>query len=94
MNPQEAFDLDASGNIITKPLIGFTTSPVAEMAVLVRMEYANTEEHMRAIMSGSEKADAVQLILTPGQAKEVAQRLNYLADMIVSQQTPDTKSMS
>lgn len=94
MDPLEAFDHDAAGNIITKPLLGFTSVPVAGMALVVRMEYADTEPRFRAIMSGSEKADAVQFILTPDQARKVAQRLNYLADMIVSQQTPDVKTMS
>lgn len=90
----DAFDTDASGNIITKPLTGYTSAPVAGMFVLARLEYADSEDHLRAVMSGTAKPGAVQLAITPGQAKELAARLTLLADDILAQQTPGAAGKS
>ncbi len=87
----DAFDTDSTGNIISKPLIGYTSAPIAGMFVLARLEYADSENHLQAIMSGTEKPGAVQLVITPDQAKELAARLNLLADHIISQKTPATQ---
>ena len=83
MSGTNPFDTDASGNIITKPLVGYTSAPVAGMFVLTRLEYADSENHLRGIMSDAEKPGAVQLAITPSQAKELAARLNLLADHIL-----------
>lgn len=87
----DVFDTDTSGNIITRPLTGYTSAPVAGMFVLARLEYADSEDHLRAVMSGTDKPGAVQLAITPGQAKELAGRLMLLADYILAQQSPKAK---
>ena len=89
MNPTDVFDCDESGNIITRPLTGFSTMPVMDMIVLARVEYATSENHLQGIMSGDQKAESVQLAITPAQARELAARLTFLADHITGQATPD-----
>jgi len=89
MNPTDVFDTDDAGNIIAKPMVGYLTMPAADMFILARLEYANSEAHLMAIMSDQEKAGAVQLSVTPDQARELAARLVFLADHIMGQQTPD-----
>lgn len=85
----DTFDTDENGNIITRPLTGHTTAPVAGMFVLARLEYAESEEQLRAIMTANLKPSAVQFAISPVQAKELAARLTLLADHILAQQTPD-----
>lgn len=89
MNPADVFDSDETGNIVTRPLTGFSTMPVMDMLVLARVEYATSENHLQGIMSGSQKPEAVQLAITPAQARELAARLTFLADHITGQATPD-----
>lgn len=90
MNPTDVFDTDDAGNIITKPMVGYSTMPVAGMFILARVEYADSEAHLLAVMSDQEKAGAVQLAITPDQAREFAARLMFLADHIMAQRTPDS----
>lgn len=59
MNPMDVFDADDAGNIITKPMVGYSTMPVAGMFILARGEYADSEEHLMAVMSDHEKAGAL-----------------------------------
>lgn len=89
MKPTDVFDTDDAGNIITKPMVGYQTMPVASMFILARVEYANSDAHLMAVMSDQEKPVAVQLAITPDQAREFAARLVFLADHIMDQQTPD-----
>lgn len=89
MNPTDVFEADDAGNIITKPMVGYSTMPVAGMFILARLEYANSDAHLKAVMSGQEKAGGVQLVITPDKARELAARLVFLADQIIEQQTPD-----
>lgn len=93
MNLHAVFDRDTAGTIVTKPLVGFNTELKNGMIVLVRLEYTDTLAHLGAIMMGAKKVDSVQLTLKPHQAKEVAQRLNYLADLILSNSTPDAENL-
>lgn len=88
MNPVDVFDTDKSGNVIALPLVGYSTMPAAGMFVLTRIEYAESEPHLMAVMSGQEKPGALQLAITPDQAREFAARLVFLADHIMQQQTP------
>jgi hypothetical protein len=89
MSPTDVFDCDEAGNIVTRPLTNYSTMPVADMFVLARLEYATSEDHLQGIMSGNQKADAVQMAITPAQARELAARLTFLADHITGQATPD-----
>lgn len=81
--PSEAFDKDAEGNVITNPVMGWTTLPVVEMAVLLQIQYAETPERLE---TGCRR---IQLVLTPLQCLELAQRLTRQARRVFDQpQTP------
>lgn len=79
-----ALDFDSSGNIVTCPVLGWTTAPVAGMAVLLRLEFARNEEQLR---TGGE---ALQAILTPQQALELAETLTTQARRILDTPAPET----
>lgn len=94
MTDQTALDLDAQGNVILHPLIGYVTMPAADMFIVARLEFADSEEHLQRILSGSQKPSAVQLTITPSQAFALAERLSNLASHILSQQTPSGQKLS
>jgi hypothetical protein len=68
------FDLDADGNIKTCPVLGWTTVQAMGMAVLARIEYAETPEQLK---TGA--TQALQIVLTPQQALEIAETLTRQA---------------
>jgi hypothetical protein len=76
MTPE--FEKDKNGDIITKPVVGFTTAPVAGMAVLLAIRYVETPEELE---SGGSKQ--IQLILTPQQAQEIANSLARQGERIL-----------
>lgn len=81
------FDTYPDGNIITHPFTGYTVAPVADTAILARLEYVENEDQLR---TGGGKA--VQLILTPPQALELADALAKNANRILGQRTSGPKN--
>lgn len=65
----KALEIDEQGNIVTRPVLGWITVPVAGMSVLLRLNYAETPEELG--MGGRH----LQVILTPQQALELAEIL-------------------
>jgi hypothetical protein len=92
MADKAPFDLDGAGNIILHPLTGYVTVPAAGMFLVVRLEFADSEDQLQGIISGSQEPSAVQLTITPSQAFALAERLSSLANHILSQQTPAVQS--
>lgn len=89
------FDVDDRGNIIVHPLTGYTTSPIGNgMAIIVRLEFADDEAHMSKIKADTAPPSATQLIITPGQALELSDRLRLLAHKILEQSVPPKSSQS
>ena len=43
MTKHHGFDVGADGNIITRPLLGYTIAPVADTSILARLEYAGRQ---------------------------------------------------
>jgi hypothetical protein len=87
MGTSQGFDTGPDGNIITRPLIGYRAVPVADTAILARLEYVENEEQLRTGVG-----QAVQLILTPQQALEVAGVLTKHARYILGQSVPEDKN--
>ena len=75
---------DSNGNIIVRPLVGYTTRPIASSAVLLTVEYLETEEGLRTGYSQS-----VQLGLTPQQCLELAEALSKAAKGILDVKYPE-----
>ena len=65
---------DAAGNIITRPVLGWTTAPVAGTAVLLALDYAETPAQLR---TGGLR---LQAVMTVPQARELAAALQRAAD--------------
>jgi len=81
------FDLGPDGNIITCPLTGWVVAPVMNSAILARLQYAETEDQLK---TGEYKA--LQLIVTPQQALELAEILTKQAKQIFGQSVPNEKN--
>lgn len=62
-------ELDAAGMVVTRPVLGWTTASVAEMAVILQIQYAEKPED---IGSGGK---SIQLVLTPPQCLELSESL-------------------
>jgi hypothetical protein len=71
----EQFEKDREGNIKSSPLAGWELVPVAGMALLARLSYFPDEAAMR-----SGKPEAVQLMMTPEQCRELSAVLLKMAD--------------
>jgi hypothetical protein len=62
------------GQIATCPVLGWTTGTVGGVAILLAIDYAETPEQ---IQTGGK---SVQLVLTPQQSLELAEKLTTLAN--------------
>lgn len=87
MGTAKGFETGPDGNIITHPLMGYVVVPVADTAILARLEYSDHPDQLRA-MQGKH----VQLILTPPQALEIADVLTRAANRILDQNAPHEKN--
>ncbi len=74
---QSPFDLDANGDIITCPFLGWMVGSVADISIIARLTFAETQAELE---SGGK---SVQLVLTPPQALSLAQELKRQAERIV-----------
>lgn len=72
------FELDAKGEVITKPVIGWTIASVAGMSVLLAVQYVETDEQLLAM-----RGQSVPLLLTPRQCLELAEELKKHASNIL-----------
>jgi len=70
---------DGEGNVITKPVSGWITAPVADSSVLLALQYFDNPEQC-------EKWEPVQIqfLLTPPQCLELAEVLTRQAKKILS----------
>lgn len=64
------YDLDSSGNILTKPVMGWSISHVAGAALLLTIRYADTPDELERLHS-----KPITLALTPQQGLEIAEAL-------------------
>jgi hypothetical protein len=71
------FELDSDGKIITKPVTGWTTAVVAEIAVLLAIQYI---DHPQEIETGGKQ---IQFVLMPQQCLELAEKLTTLAKRVL-----------
>jgi hypothetical protein len=69
---------DQQGNIISFPVIGWTTATFAGTAVLLAIDYAESAKDMET------GGKSVQLALTPHQALELGERLTTLAKHVLT----------
>jgi hypothetical protein len=76
--PQQ-FETDRDGNIITKPVIGWTTATLADISVLLVIQYIETPQE---IETGGK---SIQFVMMPQQCLELAEKLTTLAKRVLDQ---------
>ena len=91
---QHPFDTLPNGSLAVQPPIGWETAPVQGMAIVAKLQYATSPENAAQIYAGTTEASSLQLIVTPDQADELAQRLHQLAAHIRAQRTPPKASQN
>lgn len=62
------FESDQKGNIVTKPVLGFSSAVIANMAVLLIVSYADTPEALE-----TDEAKAIQFAMSPEQCFDLAE---------------------
>jgi hypothetical protein len=72
---------DQHGNVITSPVMGWATLPVAGIAVLLAIEYATTPEEIE--IGGKQ----VQLALTPHECLSLAEGLTKVARQVLEDES-------
>jgi hypothetical protein len=80
-------ETDEKGNVMLKPVTGWTTGPVAQIAVLLAIEYVETPEELE---TGGRKS--IQFVLTPPQCLELAEVLARQAKRLLGDSLPPGKS--
>jgi hypothetical protein len=78
---KDGLELDASGNVKVKPVMGWTIGPVAGSAVLLAIQYADNPQSLER--GGSQ----IPLVLTPEQCLELAKVLVKAATKLLHQQS-------
>ena len=71
-------ELDAAGMVVTRPVLGWTTAPVAEMAVILQIQYSERPADM------SNGGKSIQFVLTPQQCLELAEILTTQANRVLA----------
>jgi len=72
-------ETDANGMIVTRPVLGWTTAPVAGSAVILQIQYAETPQELKT------GGRSLQFVLTPPQSLELAETLTKQAQRILNQ---------
>jgi hypothetical protein len=70
-------EIGADGMVATRPVLGWTTAPVAGMSVILRLNYAETPKELE---TGGRH---LQVIMTPQQCLELAETLTKQARRIL-----------
>jgi len=78
MDAPSNLELDEHGNIITKPVTGWTTAVLVGSAVLLAIQYANTPEELE-----SGQSHQIQLVLQPQLCLELAENMTKQAKRIL-----------
>lgn len=78
---------DSAGNVITQPLTGYVTKPVANLLGLLVLQYATTPESIEI----EEKRQQVQIVLTPTQGLELARALTTLSESLLQNAQKSTQ---
>jgi hypothetical protein len=83
----EQFETDSNGSLVTRPVTGWTTAPVAEMFLLLAIRYVDTPEE---IETGGK---LIQFVLTHKQCLQLARTLTGQARRLLTN-APDGKPLN
>jgi len=80
------WETDAQDQIILNPVVGYETAPAAESSVAFRILFVSSDEQLR-----SGKSEAIQLVLSPVIARQMAEDLQAVAAHLSSLAPPGTR---
>ena len=72
------FDVDENGEVKLQPVTGFAVAPMATIAVMVQVDYVESEEALE-----TECTERKQFVLYPQQALELAEALKKVASPLL-----------
>jgi len=75
-------ETDSNGEVITHPVIGWTTATLAGISIFLAIHYVETP-----LETETEDGKSVQMVLTPQQCLELAERLTNLALSLLEDQS-------
>jgi hypothetical protein len=75
---KDDLEMNKDGTVKTRPVLCWTIASVAQMSVLLRIHYAETPAELKT------GGRSIQVILTPGQALDLAQSLAKPATHLLS----------
>lgn len=78
---------DSEGNVVLHPMVGWKTAQAAKSACVLRAVFARDDAQLR-----SSTPDAIQFVMTPAQALQLAEDLVTLANHILK--LPSAKGRS
>lgn len=78
MPPEIKLQKDANGNVLTKPLTGWGVMPVAEIVVLLAIQYAETPEELE-----TGRTHQIQFVLKPQECLGLAEALTKQAKRLL-----------
>lgn len=78
---------DNAGNVITFPLTGYATKPVANLLGLLVLQFAPTPESIEI----EDERQQVQIVMTPAQGLELAGALTTLSELLLQNAEKSTK---
>jgi len=81
------FETDDAGNLVLKPVTGWTSAEVAGIGVLLAIQFADTPAQLE-----KDECSRLQLYLTPQQCLELSERLTKLARHLLRSDLPLGKS--
>ena len=79
-------ELDSKGNVVLKPVTGWAIAPVAEIAVLLKIDYSETPEDI------GKGGKSIQFVLTPPKCLELAEVLTRQAKRLLEAKLPPGKA--
>jgi len=81
---------DSNGNLITKPITGWTLMAVADIVVLLAIQYAETPEELET----GDTHHQIQFVLKPQAALELAEKLTSTGKRLLESRSPTDKPLN
>jgi len=81
---------DSDGNLITKPVTGWTLKAVADIVLLLTIQYVETPEELET----SDTHHQIQFVLKPEAALELAEILTSTGKRLLESRSPTDKPLN
>jgi len=78
MSLKSELQKDENGNVVTKPITGWSVTPVAEISILLAIEYIETLEEFE-----NDGRHQIQFVVTPHECLNLAETLTKLGKRLL-----------